>query len=73
MNQMKWLVLCLIGLCGMVGAHPTVAQHRNLGILNLPAPPLGVTEWMNLPEGKTSLNISELRGKVIYLYAFQNW
>ncbi len=32
----------------------------------------GVT-WFNLPSGRTSLDVGDLRGKVIYLYCFQSW
>lgn len=28
---------------------------------------------MNLPREKTSLEISDLKGKIIYLYCFQSW
>ncbi len=44
-----------------------------LGILGKKAPRLGVEKWFNLPDGKDSFDISELRGKVVYLYGFQSW
>ncbi len=50
-----------------------VAQQRTLGILNQEAPPLGVSDWFQLPEGKTRLDIGDLKGKVVYLYCFQSW
>lgn len=57
----------------LMGIWVQSAIAQKYGILNQKAPPIGATEWMNLPEGKTSLEISDLKGKVIYLYAFQNW
>lgn len=36
----------------------------------LPAPPLQISQWLNLPAGR-SLQIDELRGRVIVLHAFQ--
>ncbi len=49
------------------------AQQRTLGILNQKAPPLGVSEWFHLDEGKTVLDIGDVKGKVVYLYCFQSW
>ncbi len=31
------------------------------------------TEWVNLPAGKTSLDISDFKGRVVYLAFFQKW
>lgn len=53
-------------------SHAT-AQERTLGILNQPAPSLEVTDWINLPPGKTTLRLEDLKGKVVYLYCFQTW
>ncbi len=52
---------------------PTGAQNRNYGILNQPAPTLGVKQWMQLPADKEILDVSDFKGKVVYLYCFQNW
>ena len=49
------------------------AAARRLGILNQPAPPWGVSEWFQLPAGMASLDVDDFKGKVIYLYCFQNW
>jgi len=49
----------------------TVAQPR--GILNQKAPSWEVKEWMQLPDGKKSLDVVDMSGKVIYLYCFQSW
>jgi hypothetical protein len=38
-----------------------------LGILYQPALSWGVSEWIQLPEGKTTLDMDDFKGKVIYL------
>lgn len=52
------------------GTQKTAPEH---GILGQQAPPLGVTTWFNLPEGKSSVDVADYRGKVLYLYGFQSW
>lgn len=42
------------------------------GILGERAPRLGVKTWFNLPEGQTSVDVSDYKGNVIYLYSFQS-
>jgi len=37
------------------------------------APSWDGVEWINLAQGKDSLDIEELRGKVVYLSFFQKW
>jgi hypothetical protein len=49
------------------------AQQDQLGILSRPAPPWSVTDWINLPNPKTSLEVDDYRGKVLYLFFFQSW
>ena len=49
------------------------AAARRLGILYQPEPSWGVSEWFQLPAGKSKLDIDDFRGNVIYLYCFQNW
>ena len=49
------------------------ADARRLGILYQPAPSWRVSEWFQLPAGKPSLDVDDFKGKVIYLYCFQNW
>ena len=46
---------------------------RKPGVLGQPAPELGVTTWFNLPPGQDALDITDFRGKVVYLFAFQSW
>lgn len=68
------IAFCAMSLLWMGSIAPGAwAQDNRYGIMNRLAPSLGVTEWMHLPEGQTSLDIKDLEGKVIYLYAFQNW
>lgn len=43
------------------------------GVLGEKAPSLGVTTWLNLPEGKDSVDVGDYEGKVVYLYGFQSW
>ena len=49
------------------------AQQDQLGILSRSAPLWRVTEWINLPNPKTSLEVDDYRGKVLYLFFFQSW
>jgi len=50
------------------------AQARTRGIVDQPAPTWqGIASWHQLPDGKSSLDVSELQGKVVYLYFFQSW
>ena len=51
------------------------AQVRRLagGIKGSEAPHWEVDAWENLPKGKESLEISDFKGKTIYLYCFQSW
>ena len=43
------------------------------GVEGQKAPPWHVSDWINLEDGKQSLEVSELKGKVVYLYSFQSW
>ena len=43
------------------------------GITGQTAPKWGVSEGRQLPEGKTSLDIEDFKGKVLYLFCFQSW
>ena len=37
------------------------------------APTWEGTEWINLPADKKTLDVNDLRGRVIYLSFFQKW
>ena len=43
------------------------------GIVGQQAPHWDVSQWHQLPEGKQDLDITDYRGKVLYLYFFQSW
>lgn len=58
--------LLLLGLAG-------TAVAQSPGIDNQPAPAWTVDAWINLPDGATSLDVTDLKGKVVYLYCFQSW
>ena len=62
-------VSCVI----VVMAACSMASAENHGVVGRPAPEWGVNQWLNLPEGKTSLDVSDYRNKVLYLYCFQSW
>lgn len=62
------LVLLVTGTLQAMSAH---AQSH--GIVGQPAPSLSVQDWINLPEGTSSIDVHDLKGKVVYLYCFQSW
>lgn len=43
------------------------------GMSKTAAPPWAGVEWINLPNGEKTLDVADLKGKVIYLTFFQNW
>ena len=51
----------------------SIACGQERGIQGRPAPELGVSTWINLPDGRESVEISDYAGKVVYLYFFQSW
>lgn len=66
---MKCLPLFLL-----IATLQTMSTHaQSHGIVGQVAPSLGVQEWINLPEGTTTLDVGELEGQVVYLYCFQSW
>ncbi len=52
---------------------PPPGARPKAGIEGQKAPTWSAAEWKNLPEGKTSLDVSDYAGKVVYLYFFQSW
>jgi len=50
-----------------------LTEQPRLGILGQPAPPLGVEQWFNLSDGQQEIDVTDLRGKVVYIYGFQSW
>ena len=63
-------IILLIGIAGM----PQSSASNQYGILGLKAPELGLNTWIN-GDGKPMdpVEIGDYRGKVIYLYFFQDW
>ena len=43
------------------------------GIVGQQAPSWDVSQWYQLPDGKDDLDITDYKGKVLYLYFFQSW
>ena len=62
-----------IDLKTMVGIQTVYGENR-YGILGQTAPELDLTTWID-ENGKAMypIYLSDLRGKVIYLYFFQDW
>jgi len=58
------------GVCSKFVKPPVRAPKAMLG---KPAPKWDVGRWHQLPTGKTSLDISDFKGKVLYIYCFQSW
>jgi thiol-disulfide isomerase/thioredoxin len=69
---MRSLLMSFTFLAAHAGAAADQEASRP-GILHRPAPAWGVTQWLNLPKDKRSVELADYRGKVIYLYAFQSW
>lgn len=53
---------------------PDASANAHLGILGQPAPELNLSTWID-GNGKraNSVRLSDYRGKVVYLYFFQDW
>ena len=49
------------------------STRQKPGIVGQQAPQWKTSTWHQLPDGKTSLNIDDYKGKVLYLYFFQSW
>ena len=70
---MGWIpVFCVLLIANHVSAQ---SQKRVKGIQGQKAPAwdVEVESWHQLPDGKTELDISDYKGKVLYLYFFQSW
>lgn len=53
---------------------PTASAKTQYGILGQPAPELNLSNWIDDNGKKTeSIRLSDYRGKVVYLYFFQDW
>ena len=63
-----WALLALV-----VFASGAFGQHGPPGIAGARAPRWEVTQWINLPDGKKTLDVGDFEGRVLYLYGFQSW
>jgi hypothetical protein len=53
---------------------PTASAKTQYGIQGQPAPQLNLSDWIDGNGEKTeSIRLSDYRGKVVYLYFFQDW
>ena len=52
---------------------PAAAAFAQRGITGRPAPSWGVTEWINLPADRQSLDVDDLQGRVVFMFGFQSW
>lgn len=68
------IVLTLVLATAVVAVtQQTTGAKRKLGITGQMAPQLKVSKWIGLPNGKSSIDASDFKGKVTYLYFFQSW
>ncbi len=63
------LPLLLFGLISLV----LLQLSSGLSAQPAMAPSWEGTEWINLPPGKESLDVKDLKGRVVYLSFFQKW
>jgi len=49
------------------------AQEIQKGIQGEKAPPINITTWYQLPEGKKELELTDYKDKVIVMLFFQHW
>ncbi len=68
------LVCGALVLASLVGGPAPTAEARKRGIVGQTAPSWqGIETWFQLPKGKKALDVSDFKGKVVYLYCFQSW
>lgn len=66
------LFLALASLLPALHAQESPQQQPQKGIQGEKAPRLGVRRWIQLPEGKESVDVSDYRGKIIVMLLFQH-
>jgi len=72
MNRtLRFGVIC--GLVILATIDLTAQEKPTRGIVGAAAPSWEIQQWEQLPDDKETLDVSQLRGKVIYLYCFQSW
>ncbi|HRQ87587.1 MAG TPA: TlpA disulfide reductase family protein [Bacteroidia bacterium] len=52
---------------------PLELSAQQKGIEGELAPPLNVSDWINLPEGKDKVELSDYKGKIVAMLFFQHW
>jgi thiol-disulfide isomerase/thioredoxin len=68
------ILAVVLGLSGAAPAGDGAVELRRRGIVGQAAPTWsGIESWHQLPKGKSALDVTEYRGKVVYLYFFQSW
>jgi thiol-disulfide isomerase/thioredoxin len=71
--------VCVVILAGLLFGDSLLAQsgvkppQSIPGIAGQQAPEWDVSKWYQLPEGIEDLDITDYRGRVLYLYFFQSW
>ena len=51
----------------------STSQQRSYGILGHKAPAWQVDEWYNLGDDVERIDVSDFRGRIVYLFGFQSW
>ncbi len=69
--QKSFIKLSLILI--FLGASVVFQKSSGSSAQTLRAPSWEGVEWINLAPGKDSLDINDLKGRVIYLSFFQKW
>jgi thiol-disulfide isomerase/thioredoxin len=72
---MESSIRCILIAFGLVVGTASFAgaQSTDRGIVGKFAPSWKTSTWHQLPSGKTSLDVGDLKGKVTYLFFFQSW
>ena len=74
MRQRSFVVIATLVFTSILfSVQSAEAQERELGIVGKAAPSWKVSSWHQLPDGKKSLDVTDFKGKVTYLYFFQSW
>jgi thiol-disulfide isomerase/thioredoxin len=67
-------VFCILFVGVFAGATHKKPSKRNYGILGKAAPELNLSTWIDGSGRKMApVKLSELKGKVVFLYFFQDW
>ena len=76
MKYASFSFLMMTFALAFLSTQPAEAQQTQKprpGIVGQVAPKWSVSSWHQLPADKQSLDVSDFRGKVTYLYFFQSW